>query len=151
VNEDCYYDYYNVRNSFNENEISESSKIRYRKEITLNQDCLGKVSGVNIIPGTKLEEIEPGTYISFNVNQSKIFNLWLFEVDFLIFLSLFMTLLFAHVVLFRKELFNVILLIIFIYSLVSFSSENMFINSPKKYFPNQDVTNSNIFIEEGLN
>ena len=150
INNACFYDYYNIKKYLEENEVVELSSIRYRKEITLNKSCYGKVSGINIVPGTKLENLEPQTYISLTINQPRIFNLWLFEIEYLIFFSLFMMIIFVHIILFRKEIFNLILLLILIYSLTSFSSENMFLNSPKKYFPNPDVTNSNIFLEKGL-
>ena len=60
------------------------------------------------------------------------------------FLFVFLTLLLLQSKLVKQNIFKYFLILIFIYSLVNFDTQNMYINSAKHYFPNENSKSENL-------
>ena len=137
----CNFDYFSI----NEHIVhGEFERVRFRKIITTNADCFGKIAYTGITPGTKFDDIDPDSYLEFGVNQKLGYVLWLFEKNFLLFLFFFSTLLLLQSRLVKRNIFKYFLILIFIYSLVNFETHNMYINSAKYYFPNENSKSVNL-------
>ena len=137
----CNFDYFSINEHIAHGEFE---RVRFRKIITTNADCFGKIAYTGIIPGTKFDDIDPDSYLEFGVNQKLGYVLWLFEKNFLLFLFFFSTLLLLQSKLVKRNIFKYFLILIFIYSLVNFETHNMYINSAKHYFPNENSKNENL-------
>lgn len=137
----CNFDYLSINEHIAHGEFE---RVRFRKIITTNADCFGKIAYTGIIPGTKFDDIDPDSYLEFGVNQKLGYVLWLFEKNFLLFLFFFSTLLLLQSKLVKRNIFKYFLILIFIYSLVNFETHNMYINSAKHYFPNENSKNENL-------
>ena len=140
----CNFDYYSIGQHMNKWGFE---RIRYRKIISTTPSCYGKVLYSGKVPGTKFEDIDMDSFIEFGVNQKLGFVLWLFEIDFLIFLIFFIFLAFLQIIFQRRNLFKYFLILIIIFSIFKFEDHNMFINSSKSYFPNEETKNSNLMIK----
>lgn len=138
----CNLSYFNV-----EGHISSGgySNVRYRKIITLNENCFGKVTYTGIAPGTSFDDIDTNQYLEFGVNQKLGFVLWLHERSFLIFFGCLVLIIILQIFLDKINFYKYFLIIILIYSLVLFDQHNMFINSSRKYFPNENTKNEIFF------
>lgn len=137
----CNFDYFSINEHIAHGEFE---RVRYRKIITTNADCFGKIAYTGITPGTKFDDIDPDSYLEFGVNQKLGYVLWLFEKNFLLFLFFFSTLLLLQWRLVKRNIFKYFLILIFIYSLVNFETHNMYINSAKYYFPNENSKSVNL-------
>ncbi len=140
----CNFDYYSIGQHMNKWGFEH---IRYRKIVSTTSSCYGKVLYSGKVPGTKFEDIDMDSFIEFGVNQKLGFVLWLFEIDFLIFLIFFIFLAFLQIIFQRRILFKYFLILIIIFSIFKFEDHNMFINSSKSYFPNEETKNSNLMIK----
>tara|TARA_B100000963_G_C22634973_1_gene677115 strand:- start:2140 stop:2748 length:609 start_codon:yes stop_codon:yes gene_type:complete len=138
----CNFNYFEIKNHMNEGQFT---KVRFRKSVTEDPTCFGKITYSGVTPGTKFEELPKDLYIEFGVNQKSGLPLWLFEKNFLIFAIFMSIIIFLQIIFNKKNFFIGFLIIIFFYSLVSFNEQNMFINSSKTYFPNLSTTNEQIF------
>ena len=140
----CNYDYYSINQHMSSGKYE---NIRFRKIVTTDSNCYGKVIYSNVVPGTKFEDIKFDSYIEFGVTQKLGFALWLFEKNFLIFLLI--ALFISVLQIFRKNqnLFLYFFILIFIFSIFVFQKHNMFINSSKIYFPNEGTKNSELITE----
>ena len=139
---DCNFNYYEIKTHMKE---SNFSKLRFRKSATQKDNCYGKITYTGITPGTKFSDLSKDSYIEFGVSQKLGLPLWLFEEKFLLFLIAIFTIIIFQIVFHKKNFFTIYLLTILIYSLYTFNENNMFINSSKIYFPNQETTNSQFF------
>ena len=137
----CNFNYFSINEHIAHGEFE---RVRFRKIITTNADCFGKIAYTGITPGTKFDDIDPDSYLEFGVNQKLGYVLWLFEKNFLLFLFFFSTLLLLQSKLVKRNIFKYFLILIFIYSLVNFETHNMYINSAKHYFPNENSKNENL-------
>ena len=137
----CNFDYFSINEHIAHGEFE---RVRFRKIITTNADCFGKIAYTGITPGTKFDDIDPVSYLEFGVNQKLGYVLWLFEKKFLLFLFFFSTLLLLQSKLVKRNIFKYFLILIFIYSLVNFETYNMYINSAKYYFPNENSKSVNL-------
>ena len=137
----CNFDYFSINEHIANEEFEH---VRFRKIITTNPDCFGKIAYTGITPGTKFDDIDPSLYLEFGVNQKLGHVLWLFEKNFLLFLFVFLTLLLLQSKLVKQNIFKYFLILIFIYSLVNFDTQNMYINSSKHYFPNENSKSENL-------
>lgn len=137
----CNFDYFSINEHIAHGEFE---RVRFRKIITTNADCFGKIAYTGITPGTKFDDIDPVSYLEFGVNQKLGYVLWLFEKNFLLFLFFFSTLLLLQSKLVKRNIFKYFLILIFIYSLVNFETYNMYINSAKYYFPNENSKSVNL-------
>ena len=140
----CNFDYYSIEQHMNKWGFEH---IRYRKIVSTTPSCYGKVLYSGKVPGTKFEDIDMDSFIEFGVNQKLGFVLWLFEIDFLIFLIFFKFLAFLQIIFQRRILFKYFLILIIIFSIFKFEDHNMFINSTKSYFPNEETKNANLMIK----
>lgn len=131
----CNLDYYNFSNHINKSSIN-FKKVRYRKMITINKDCFGKIAYSNLTPGKNFDTIEQKEYLEFGVYQKLGLNLWIYEKTFIYFVFLLFVLFIAQIIFKNTNLYYLFLSLIFLYCLYVFSVENMFINSGQKYFPN---------------
>lgn len=118
--------------------------IRFRKIISTDDECFGKVAYTGISPGTKFNTIERDKYMEFGVKQKLGYVLWLYEKNFLVFLLFFLILVIIQIKFVHKNFFIYFLLLIFTYSFINFDKHNMYINSAKHYFPNENVKNSSL-------
>ena len=121
--------------------------IRFRKIISTDEECFGKVAYTGVAPGTKFNTIERDTYIEFGVNQKLGYVLWLYEKNFLIFLFFFLILVLFQIKFVDKNFFIYFLILIFTYSFINFDKHNMYSNSSKIYFPNEETKNSELITE----
>jgi len=137
----CNFDYFSINEHIAHGEFE---RVRFRKIITTNADCFGKIAYTGITPGTKFDDIDPVSYLEFGVNQKLGYVLWLFEKKFLLFLFFFSALLLLQSKLVKRNIFKYFLILIFIYSLVNFETYNMYINSAKYYFPNENSKSVNL-------
>ncbi len=137
----CNFDYFSINKHISHGEFEH---VRFRKIITTNEDCFGKIAYTGITPGTNFDDIDPGSYLEFGVNQKLGYVLWLFEKNFLIFLFIFSTLLLLQSRFVKQNFFKYFLILIFIYSLVNFDVQNMYINSSKHYFPSENSKSVNL-------
>jgi len=137
----CNFNYFSINEHIAHGEFE---RVRFRKIITTNADCFGKIAYTGITPGTKFDDIDPDSYLEFGVNQKLGYVLWLFEKNFLLFLFFFSTLLLLQSKLVKRNIFKYFLILIFIYSLVNFDTQNMYINSAKHYFPNENSKSVNL-------
>ena len=139
----CNLDYYNLKNHIDKGNFN---KVRYRKIITDDENCFGKVLYSGQVPGTQFSELDSETYVEFGVNQKIGYPLWLFEKQFVIFLLLILFVLILQLINKTRNYYLIILIVITIFSILSFSKQNMFINSAKQYFPNENTKNISIMI-----
>ena len=137
----CNFDYFSINEHIANGGFEQ---VRFRKIITTNPDCFGQIAYTGITPGTKFDDIDPTSYLEFGVNQKLGHVLWLFEKNFLLFLFVFLTLLLLQSKLVKQNIFKYFLILIFIYSLVNFDTQNMYINSSKHYFPNENSKSENL-------
>ena len=140
----CNFDYYSISQHMNKWGFEH---IRYRKIVSTNPSFYGKVLYSSKAPGTKFEDIDIDSFIEYGVNQKLGFVLWLFEREFLIFLIFFVCLVTLQIIFQRRILFKYFLILIIIFSIFKFEDHNMFINSSKSYFPNDDTKNTNLMIK----
>ena len=136
----CNFDYYSISQHMNKWGFEH---IRYRKIVSTTPSCYGKVLYSSKVPGTKFEDIDIDSFIEYGVNQKLGLVLWLFEREFLIFLIFFVCLVTLQIIFQRRILFKYFLILIIIFSIFKFEDHNMFINSSKSYFPNDDTKNTN--------
>ena len=140
----CNFDYYSISQHMNKWGFEH---IRYRKIVSTTPSCFGKVLYSSKVPGTKFEDIDIDSFIEYGVNQKLGFVLWLFEREFLIFLVFFVCLVTLQIIFQRRILFKYFIILIIIFSIFKFEDHNMFINSSKSYFPNDDTKNTNLMIK----
>ena len=140
----CNFDYYSISQHMNKWGFEH---IRYRKIVSTTPSCYGKVLYSSKVPGTKFEDIDIDSFIEYGVNQKLGLVLWLFEREFLIFLLFFVCLVTLQIIFQRRILFKYFLILIIIFSIFKFEDHNMFINSSKSYFPNEETKNSNLMIK----
>ena len=140
----CNFDYYSISQHMNKWGFEH---IRYRKIVSTTPSCYGKVLYSSKVPGTKFEDIDTDSFIEYGVNQKLGFVLWLFEREFLIFLIFFVCLVTLQIIFQRRILFKYFIILIIIFSIFKFEDHNMFINSSKSYFPNDDTKNTNLMIK----
>lgn len=140
----CNFDYYSISQHMNKWGFEH---IRYRKIVSTTPSCYGKVLYSSKVPGTKFEDIDIDSFIEYGVNQKLGLVLWLFEREFLIFLIFFVCLVTLQIIFQRRILFKYFLILIIIFSIFKFEDHNMFINSSKSYFPNNDTKNTNLMIK----
>ena len=140
----CNFDYYSISQHMNKWGFEH---IRYRKIVSTTPSCYGKVLYSSKVPGTKFEDIDIDSFIEYGVNQKLGLVLWLFEREFLIFLLFFVCLVTLQIIFQRRILFKYFLILIIIFSIFKFEDHNMFINSSKSYFPNDDTKNTNLMIK----
>ena len=140
----CNFDYYSISQHMNKWGFEH---IRYRKIVSTTPSCYGKVLYSSKVPGTKFEDIDIDSFIEYGVNQKLGLVLWLFEREFLIFLLFFVCLVTLQIIFQRRILFKYFLILIIIFSIFKFEDHNMFINSSKSYFPNNDTKNTNLMIK----
>ena len=140
----CNFDYYSISQHMNKWGFEH---IRYRKIVSTTPSCYGKVLYSSKVPGTKFEDIDIDSFIEYGVNQKLGLVLWLFEREFLIFLIFFVCLVTLQIIFQRRILFKYFLILIIIFSIFKFEDHNMFINSSKSYFPNDDTKNTNLMIK----
>ncbi len=138
----CNLSYYNVEGHITSGGYS---NVRYRKIITSNENCFGKVAYAGIAPGTSFDDIDTNQYLEFGVNQKLGFVLWLHERSFLIFFGCLVLIIIFQIFLDKINFYKYFLIIILMYSLVLFDQHNMFINSSRKYFPNENTKNEIFF------
>ncbi len=140
----CNFDYFEIKKHIEE---ADFKKVRFRKSITSDPNCYGKITYTGVVPGTPFNELSKDSYIEFGVNQKFGLPLWLYENNFLIFLTFFISFLFFQIIFIKRNFFSLILIGIFLFLLFTFDNENMYINSSKEYFPNTNTTNEHIFDE----
>jgi len=144
---DCNFNYYEINHHMKEGGFT---KLRFRKSVTGNELCFGKITYTGITPGTKFSDISRDSYIEFGVNQKHGLPLWLYEVNFLMFTFIIFMLIIFQIFFYKKNFFVAFIFTILIYSIITFNENNTFINSSKSYFPNTDTTNEN-FMQNRLN
>ena len=97
----CNFNYFEIKNHMNEGQFT---KVRFRKSVTEDPTCFGKITYSGVTPGTKFEELPKDLYIEFGVNQKSGLPLWLFEKNFLIF-AIFMSIIIFLQIIFNKKNF----------------------------------------------
>lgn len=137
----CNFDYYSISQHMSNWGFEH---LRYRKIVSTTPSCFGKILYSGKVPGTQFVDIDLDSFIEYGVNQKLGFVLWLFEKDFLIFLIFFVFLIFLQIVFEKKILFKYFLILIILFSIFKFEDHNMFINSNKSYFPNEETKNLNL-------
>ena len=137
----CNFNYSSIKEHLDKEEFEH---IRFRKIISTDEECFGKVAYTGVAPGTKFNTIERDTYMEFGVNQKLGYVLWLYEKNFLIFLFFFLILVLFQIKFVDKNFFIYFLILIFTYSFINFDKHNMYINSAKHYFPNENSQNSKL-------
>ena len=125
-------------------------KLRFRKSVTGNELCFGKITYTGVTPGTNFSDLSKDSYIEFGVNQKHGLPLWLYEFNFLIFIFTIFIIIIFQIFFYKKNFYVAFIFTILIYSFITFNENNMFINSSKSYFSNTDTTNEN-FILQRLN
>ena len=144
---DCNFNYYEMNHHMKEGGFT---KLRFRKSVTGNELCFGKITYTGVTPGTNFSDLSKDAYIEFGVNQKHGLPLWLYEVNFLIFIFTIFIIIILQIFFYKKNFYIAFMVAILIYSFITFNENNMFINSSKSYFPNTDTTNEN-FILQRLN
>ena len=138
----CNFNYFEIKKHL---EDAGFEKVRFRKSITKDENCFGQIIYTGVVPGTSFNNLSKNSYIEFGVNQKFGLPLWLFENKFLILLTFIITSLFFLIFFLKRNFFAFILIGIFLFLLITFNKENMYINSSKEYFPNTETTNELIF------
>lgn len=144
----CNFDYLNIYQHLDNGNFT---KTRYRKIITEDESCFGKILYTGVIPGEKFSNLKKNDYLEFGVGQKLGLVLWLFEPISITFLVCIASILFLQILNKKKSLFLYVILIFIIFSTYTFNSYNMYLNSTKKYFPNSNSTNEQIFNELMIN
>ena len=140
----CNLDYYSTSTHINDGGFT---KVRYRKIITKEERCLGKILYSSVDLGKDFKDIDKNQYIEFGVGQKLGFNLWLYETKTLMFLFCILLIAIFQIFLQKRNLFIFFVLSVFLISLLSFNEQNMYINSKNKMLPNIDTSNENLMID----
>jgi len=138
----CNLSYYSVNDHISSGGYS---NVRYRKIITSDENCFGKVTYTGIAPGTSFNDIDTNQYLEFGVNQKLGYVLWLHEKTFLIFFGTLIFIVVLQIFFEKINFYKYFLIIILLFSIVLFDQHNMFINSSRKYFPNENTKNEIFF------
>ena len=69
---DCNFNYYEMNHHMKEGGFT---KLRFRKSVTGNEFCFGKITYTGVIPGTNFSDLSKDAYIEFGVNQNTDYHL----------------------------------------------------------------------------
>ena len=140
----CNLDYFNFSEHI---ESGNFENVRYRKIVTVDDNCFGKVLYSSVDLGKEFKDIDKNQYIEFGIGQKLGFNLWLYETRTLWFLFYILLISIFQIFMKKRNLFIFFLLSVFLISFLSFNDQNMFLNSKNKILPNIDTSNENLMID----
>ncbi len=140
----CNHDYFNTSKHINDGGFT---RVRYRKIITKEESCFGKILYSSVDLGKDFKDIDKNQYIEFGVGQKLGFNLWLYETKTIGFLFCIFLISIIQIFLQKRNLFIFFVLSVFLISLLSFKEQNMYINSKNNILPNIDTSNENLMID----